>query len=138
MEDVRKITQKRLAIWGEYRDALIGFEREGLVHLPVVPDDCEHNAHMFYVLFRDVEQRRQAIEFLEQQDVTAVFHYVPLHSSPAGLRFGRAPGDMTVTDSASDRLLRLPLYYDMTAADTQRVIDALVAFVRSVSVSSPN
>jgi dTDP-4-amino-4,6-dideoxygalactose transaminase len=136
MEDVKKITQKRLAIWGEYRDALVGFEREGLVRLPVIPDDCEHNAHMFYVLFRDVEQRRQAIEFLEQQDVTAVFHYVPLHSSPAGLRLGRAHGDMTVTESTSDRLLRLPLYYDMTAADTQSVIDAMVAFVRSVSVSS--
>lgn len=133
MEDVKKITQKRLAIWGDYQRALIGLELEGVVGLPGVPDDCTHNAHMFYVLFRNLEERSRAIEFLKQHDITAVFHYVPLHSSPAGLRFGRAHGNMTVTDDTSDRLLRLPLYYDMTDADTQSVIETLISFGRSCS-----
>jgi dTDP-4-amino-4,6-dideoxygalactose transaminase len=86
---------------------------------------------MLYVLFGNIERRSEAIESLNQRDVTAVFHYIPLHSSPAGLRFGRAHGDMSVTDDASDRLLRLPLYVDMTEADTQRVIQALVALHQS-------
>ena len=131
MEDVKKITQKRLAIWNAYQGALIGLEREGVVDLPVVPAECRHNAHMFHLLFGNLEERSHAIEFLKQHDITAVFHYVPLHSSPAGLRFGRANGDMTVTDDTSDRLLRLPLYYDMTEDDTQRVIAALGAFNKS-------
>jgi dTDP-4-amino-4,6-dideoxygalactose transaminase len=86
---------------------------------------------MFYVLFDDLESRTRAIESLNRNDITAVFHYVPLHSSPAGVKFGRAHGDMTVTNHTSDRLLRLPLYYDMSEADTERVIETLVSFYRS-------
>jgi dTDP-4-amino-4,6-dideoxygalactose transaminase len=88
---------------------------------------------MFYVLFGNLDRRSEAIQFLNQRDITAVFHYIPLHSSPAGLRFGRSHGDMTVTDDTSDRLLRLSLYVDMTEADTQKVIEGLVAFGRSIS-----
>jgi dTDP-4-amino-4,6-dideoxygalactose transaminase len=131
MEDAKRITQKRLAIWDEYQVGLAAMERDGVVRLPVVPPGCTHNAHMLYVLFGNIERRSEAIESLNQRDVTAVFHYIPLHSSPAGLRFGRAHGDMSVTDDASDCLLRLPLYVDMTEADTQRVIQALVALHQS-------
>jgi len=131
MEDVKRITDKRLAIWNTYDAGLNGLERKGVLRLPVVPAECKHNAHMFYVLFDDLESRTRAIESLNRNDITAVFHYVPLHSSPAGVKFGRAHGDMTVTNHTSDRLLRLPLYYDMSEADTERVIETLVSFYRS-------
>jgi len=131
MEDARRITDKRVAIWDAYDAGLSGLAREGVLRLPVVPAECTHNAHMFYVLFADLASRTRAIESLKGRDITAVFHYVPLHSSPAGVRFGRTHGDMSVTNDTSDRLLRLPLYYDMREADTQRVIEALVSFCRS-------
>jgi dTDP-4-amino-4,6-dideoxygalactose transaminase len=131
MEDANKITQKRLTIWNTYRRALEGLAGKGVIRLPLVPPECKQNAHMFYVLFVDMERRTQAIDFLEQRGISTVFHYVPLHSSPAGVRFGRAHGDMTITDDASDRLLRLPLYYDMSEADVLRVIEALVSFLES-------
>jgi dTDP-4-amino-4,6-dideoxygalactose transaminase len=128
MEDVKRITDKRLAIWNMYAAGLHGIAREGALRLPVVPAECKHNAHMFYVLFGDLDSRTRAIAYLRERGITTVFHYVPLHSSPAGVRFGRAQGDMTVTNDTGDRLLRLPLYYDMSEADTQRVIEALIAY----------
>jgi dTDP-4-amino-4,6-dideoxygalactose transaminase len=128
MEDAKRITDKRLAIWNTYDAGLDGLAREGDLRLPVVPSSCKNNAHMFYVLFSDLAVRTQAIDYFKQRDITTVFHYVPLHSSPAGLRFGRTDGDMSVTDDTSDRLLRLPLYYDMTEADTGRVIETLISF----------
>ena len=131
MESAEEITQKRLVVWNTYRNALSEVEREGTLRLPIVPAECQHNAHMFYVLFGDLDSRTRAIEYLKRHGITTVFHYVPLHSSPAGVRFGRTNGDMTVTDQTSERLLRLPLYYDMSEADTQRVIEALIAFGRS-------
>jgi dTDP-4-amino-4,6-dideoxygalactose transaminase len=127
MEDAKKITDKRLAIWNTYYSGLGDLAGEGELRLPVVPAECKHNAHMFYVLLADLESRTRAIESLRRHDITTVFHYVPLHSSPAGVRFGRTHGDMSVTNATGDRLLRLPLYYDMTEADTQRVIEALVS-----------
>ena len=131
MEEARRITDRRLAIWDAYRAGLDGLEREGVLRLPVIPAECKHNAHMFYVLFGDLGLRTRAIEYLRRHDITTVFHYVPLHSSPAGLKFARTHGDMTVTNETSDRLLRLPLYYDMSDADTQRVIDGLMSFFKS-------
>lgn len=131
MEDAEQITRKRLVIWASYYEALLSLAREGILRLPIVPTECKHNAHMFYVLFKSLEMRTRAIEFLKQHDITTVFHYVPLHSSPAGVRFGRTDGDMTVTNDTSDRLLRLPLYYDMSESDTQRVIETLIAFLKS-------
>jgi len=131
MEDAKRITDKRLAIWNTYYVALDALAKTGAVRLPIVPPECRHNAHMFYLLFRDLDMRTQAIECLNRAEITAVFHYIPLHSSPAGLKFGRAHGDMTVTNETSDRLLRLPLFYDMNEADPQRVVDTLVSFCGS-------
>ncbi|MCX7001958.1 MAG: dTDP-4-amino-4,6-dideoxygalactose transaminase [bacterium] len=125
MDEAKKITQKRLAIWHAYHGALLSYAREGVMRLPVIPAECKHNAHMFYLLFGNLDMRTRAIEFLKQRGVLSVFHYIPLHSSPAGAKFGRAHGDMAVTNDTSDRLLRLPLYYDMTEADTQKVIEVL-------------
>ena len=128
MEDVKRITDKRLAIWNIYAAELDGIAREGALRLPIVPAECQHNAHMFYVLFGDLDSRTRAIAYLRERGITTVFHYVPLHSSPAGVRFGRAQGDMTFTNDTADRLLRLPLYYDMSEADTRRVIETLIAY----------
>ena len=127
MEDAQKITEKRLAIWDAYYLGLTQAAVDHGLRLPIVPPDCRHNAHMFYVLFPDLSSRTRAIEFLREREISTVFHYVPLHSSPAGLRFGRVHGDMAVTDDVADRLLRLPLYYDLSVAATQRVIDAVRA-----------
>ncbi len=134
MEEAKKITERRLAIWDAYRAGLRGLEREGVLRLPVIPPGCKHNAHMFYVLFGDLSSRTRAIEYLRRHDITTVFHYVPLHSSPAGMKFGRTHGDMTVTDETSDRLLRLPLYYDMSDSDVQKVVETLISFCGSSSV----
>lgn len=125
MDEAKKITQKRLAIWNVYHDALLSYAREGLMRLPVIPAECKHNAHMFYLLFGNLDMRTRAIEFLKQHGILSVFHYIPLHSSPAGKHFGRSHGDKTVTNYTSDRLLRLPLYCDLTDADQMWIITVL-------------
>ena len=138
MEDVKKITQKRLAIWNAYHESLISYAHEGVMRLPVIPAECKHNAHMFYLLFGNLDMRTRAIEFLKQHNITAVFHYIPLHSSPAGVKYGRVHGDMTVTDDTSERLLRLPLYYDMSKAETKKVIETVISYDKSYNVSLRN
>ena len=101
-----------------------------LVTLPAVPEGCVHNAHMFYLKCRDLEERTALIAFLKARDILAVFHYVPLHSAPAGLRFGRFSGEDVYTTRESDRLVRLPLYYGLTADDQAKVIRAVRDFYR--------
>jgi dTDP-4-amino-4,6-dideoxygalactose transaminase len=112
LEDADRITARRLELWRLYYKL---FERPelGPVRRPVVPAECEHNAHMFYVLLPEATTRPDMLKELNARGVNAVFHYIPLHSSPAGLRFGRASGSLAVTDDASARLIRLPLYADM-------------------------
>lgn len=122
------INDSRMETWDAYYRAFEPLERTGLVQLPVIPDDCTHNAHMFYMVLDSLEQRTDFIGFLKQREVSSVFHYVPLHSSPAGERFGRFHGEDEHTTDISNRLTRLPLYYDMDPGDRQRVIDAVLAF----------
>jgi dTDP-4-amino-4,6-dideoxygalactose transaminase len=110
MEEAKEITRRRLDIWSCYRQELAPLEATGKIQLPRVPDGCEHNAHMFYVVFQSLESRTQAIEYLNSKEINAIFHYVPLHDSPAGRSRGRAMGQMVVTRLAADRLLRLPLW----------------------------
>ncbi|MGD7036996.1 dTDP-4-amino-4,6-dideoxygalactose transaminase [Methylotuvimicrobium buryatense] len=110
MEEAEEITRKRLAIWDRYHEALAPMEASGNLRRPIIPAECRHNAHMYYVLLESLEQRTETIARLKEQEIYAVFHYVPLHSSPAGLRYGRAVGDMHNTSELSDRLLRLPLW----------------------------
>jgi dTDP-4-amino-4,6-dideoxygalactose transaminase len=125
LESAQDITAERMAIWQRYHEGFAGLEAAGRLRRPVVPDDCIHNAHMYYLLLPDRERRDALIAGLAARGVQAVFHYVPLHSSPAGLRFGRAHGDLDVTDRVSDTLVRLPLWVGMGDLDVQRVVAAV-------------
>jgi dTDP-4-amino-4,6-dideoxygalactose transaminase len=125
LERLTEITTRRLAIWDAYHDALAPLEQSGAVSRPAVPADREHNAHIYHVLLDGPAERERVIEALSARGVEATFHYVPLHSSPAGRRFGRTDGDMAVTDQVAGRLLRLPLWVGMTAADVERVVEGL-------------
>lgn len=119
------ITAARLAAWNRYHAALEPLERDGRLRRPVIPADCTHNGHIYYVLARDGATRERALPLLAARGVNAVMHYVPLHSSPAGRRFGRAEGALTQTDSVSGRLIRLPLHPRLDRASQDRVIEAL-------------
>ena len=130
LEMADEINEDRLSSWKSYYDAFADLEKKGLVTLPAVPEGCVHNAHMFYLKCRDLEERTALIAFLKARDILAVFHYVPLHSAPAGLRFGRFSGEDVYTTRESDRLVRLPLYYGLTADDQAKVIRAVRDFYR--------
>lgn len=108
MDEADAITKRRLAMWNTYHQWFADAERAGKLRRPIVPQHCAHNAHMYYILLPDLARRSAAIEKLKSAGVQSVFHYVPLHSSPAGKRFARAHGEMMVTDDISERLLRLP------------------------------
>uniref|UniRef100_UPI00184F8EC2 dTDP-4-amino-4,6-dideoxygalactose transaminase n=1 Tax=Methylibium sp. TaxID=2067992 RepID=UPI00184F8EC2 len=133
LEDAESITQRRLAVWDVYHQALAPAEAAGLLRRPVVPEHCRHNAHMYYVLARSPAHRTALIAAMRKRGVGPVFHYVPLHSSPAGRRYGRCSGPMTYTDALSQRLLRLPLWIGV---DEQRVVDSLLASVDAVAQSA--
>jgi len=120
MEEAETITQKRLEIWQQYHNALASLEVLGELRRPLIPVECQHNAHMYYILLESLEKRTQLISKLKGQDVNAVFHYVPLHSSLAGRKYGRVHGDMTNTEDLSDRLLRLPLWVGL--GEQQQVV----------------
>jgi dTDP-4-amino-4,6-dideoxygalactose transaminase len=128
LEMADEINEDRLRSWDSYRAAFDDLERKGLVQLPVIPEGCVHNAHMFYLKCRDLQERTAFIQFLKERGILAVFHYVPLHSAPAGLKFGRFAGSDRYTTSESDRLVRLPLYYGLTANDQAKVIRAVRDF----------
>ena len=127
LEDADAITEKRLAIWNGYHERFAALEEDDKLRRPVVPPNCRHNAHMYYVLVSDRAARDRLIDRLAEQRIQAVFHYVPLHSSPAGLRFGRAVAALPITDSTSDRLVRLPLWVGMGDSHIDRVVDAVIS-----------
>ena len=128
LEMADEINEDRLHSWQRYWDAFQDLAAAGRVTLPTIPEDCVHNAHMFYVKCKDLDERTALISFLKQRDILAVFHYVPLHSAPAGLRFGRFAGEDRYTTAESDRLVRLPMYYKLTEEDQNRVIKAVRDF----------
>jgi dTDP-4-amino-4,6-dideoxygalactose transaminase len=132
LERADEITAKRIAIWEAYHGALEDLENEGRLRRPVVPGHCSHNGHMYYVLLQTPRDRDCLIGRLSDAGVNAVSHYVPLHSSPAGVRYGRVHGSLEATDDASERLLRLPLWVGMTAEDAAHVVNALE---RSLAIS---
>jgi len=137
LQHVDQITAMRLDIWSRYHEAFAELESQGVVRRPIVPHESVHNGHMYYLLLRDQRARAQLIDTLASAGINAVFHYVPLHSSPAGLRFGRKAGSLEVTDSASDRLVRVPLWAGMSDADVDRVTAAVRSFF-GVRPSGPN
>lgn len=127
LEEAEEITRKRMVIWQKYHNAFSRLEEEGLLRRPVVPANCEHNAHMYYLLLPNLEKRTFFINKLKEFDIQTVFHYIPLHSAPAGERFSRYQGDMQNTDKLSDCLVRLPLwiglesYIDYVIDETSRI-----------------
>ena len=128
MEEAQSITQKRLDIWHRYHEALAPLENAGKLRRPIIPEGCRHNAHMYYILLESLKKRTEVIARLKEQGVNAVFHYVPLHSSPAGKKYSRTSGELPHTGNLSERLLRLPLWVDMDEAQ-DRVIAQLQAAV---------
>lgn len=121
MEEAEAITKKRMTIWKQYHEALVPLEAAGVLRRPIIPEGCQHNASMYYILLESLKKRTELIDRLKEHGVSAVFHYVPLHSSPAGRRYGRVSGSMVYTVSISNRLLRLPLWVGMS----QNEIDAI-------------
>lgn len=123
-----EITQARMDRWNEYLEQLSPLAKEGRIELPYIPSCCKHNAHMFYIKTKDMEERSRLIDFLKQKEILTVFHYVPLHSAPAGMKFGRFHGEDKYTTKESERLLRLPLFYTLTADQVEYITEQIKAF----------
>lgn len=129
LEAADRINNDRLASWNAYYEAFEApLAQRGLIELPAIPDGCVHNAHMFWLKCHDLAQRTEFIRFLKGAGIQAVFHYVPLHSAPAGVRFGRFSGQDLYTTTESEQLVRLPLYYGLTQQDRQTVIEMVLKF----------
>ena len=133
LEEAQAITKARLAIWDRYHDALEAIEAQGLLRRPIVPVDCQHNAHMYYVLLASGVDRQIVLTELKHNEIYSVFHYVPLHSSPAGQRYGRVHGSMEVTNRQSERLVRLPLWLGLSEEQQGKVVKTLADSVRVAS-----
>lgn len=110
MEEADFITNRRIQLWNRYHEAFADLEAREAIRRPIIPADCQHNAHMYYLLLNDLDQRTRFIASLKEQGIGTVFHYVPLHDAPAGRQFGRAHGELPVTKDLSERLVRLPLW----------------------------
>ena len=119
LEDAQAITAKRMTIWQNYHAALAGLEAAGKLRRPTVPADCTHNAHMYYVLLDSLTKRTEVIARLKLSGINSVFHYVPLHSSPAGMKYGRASGQLPNTEALADRLVRLPIWLGLGVGQDQ-------------------
>ena len=131
LEKFEEINDNRLASWNLYFNGLEKLAQVGHIELPFVPDGCKHNAHMFYIKAKDLEERTQLITFLKEKGIASAFHYVPLHSAPAGRRFGKFIGNDKYTTSESNKLLRLPMYYGLTKEDIYTVISVIYDFYKT-------
>ncbi|MSR12943.1 MAG: dTDP-4-amino-4,6-dideoxygalactose transaminase [Gammaproteobacteria bacterium] len=129
LEEADRITQERLASWQRYHELLEPLEFKGILRCPVVPDGCQHNTHIYYVLLAPEIDRQKVLDEFKRNDIGSVFHYVPLHSSPAGKRYGRTHGTLDVTNRQSERLVRLPLWVGLTEQQQLRVVDVLTQIV---------
>ncbi len=127
LEAAETITRERMRIWQRYYELLAPFEAAGVLRRPMILPDRQHNGHIFYVILSPKFDRQAVLENFRRHEIYPVFHYVPLHSSPAGRRFGRISGELTVTDDLSDRLIRLPLWIGLTDADQDRIVEVLAA-----------
>ena len=128
LENMGLITQARRKIYDRYAALLRPLADRGLLRLPTIPQHCEQNYHMFYVLLEDIDTRTRLIEHLKQDGILAVFHYVPLHSSPVGRKMGYVKEMLPITENLSERLLRLPMYYELTAHDVEEVAKSIARF----------
>lgn len=130
LQKADEIYQNRMQAWDYYHRELEQLEKAGYIERPVVPDGCIHNAHMYYVKAKDLEERTRLIKYMEAHDVNCVFHYIPLHSAPAGKKFGMFAGEDRYTTRESERLMRLPMYYGITEKETEQVVNALSNFYK--------
>jgi len=128
LELAEEINEKRLACWNRYYENLQELEKAGKIVLPTIPEGCVHNAHMFYLKAKDLEERTEFIDFMKQKDILTVFHYIPLHSAPAGLKYGRFAGEDEYTTKESERLVRLPMYYSLTLDEVDYISNAVKEF----------
>ena len=130
LEQAEEINENRLNSWTEYYNGLKDLADEGKIELPYIPGECVHNAHMFYIKAKDLEERTPLIKYLKDNEINTAFHYIPLHSAPAGIKFGRFSGEDIYTTKESERLLRLPMYYQLTKEDRDKVIDKIREFYK--------
>ena len=128
LEMADEINNNRLNTWNTYFEAFKSLEKNGVIELPTIPEECVHNAHMFYIKCKNLDTRQNYIKFMKENNILCVFHYIPLHSAPAGVKFGRFSGKDEYTTSESDRLVRLPMYYNIAERDLQKVIDKTLGF----------
>ena len=128
LEIADKIQAKRNAVWQKYYEAFAQLESLGKIRRPIIPDDCTNNGHMFYLLFNDLETRTKFINYLKENNIYAPFHYIPLHSSPAGKKYCKLGSSMEITNRVSDTLVRLPMFYDLNNKEIQLVIDTVLNF----------
>ena len=130
LEQAEEINENRLNSWTEYYNGIKDLADEGKIELPYIPGECVHNAHMFYIKAKDLEERTALIKYLKDNEINTAFHYIPLHSAPAGIKFGRFNGEDIYTTKESERLLRLPMYYQLTKEDRDKVIDKIREFYK--------
>lgn len=128
LEMADEINEARLAVWNMYYEGLSELKEAGEIELPHVPENCVHNAHMFYIKAKDLEERTAFIEFMKANGILTVFHYIPLHSAPAGLKYGRFHGQDVYTTKESERLCRLPLYYGLKEEEVSYIISKVKEF----------
>lgn len=131
LEWAEKITQNRLSVWNDYLTALSTLEQSGVIELPTIPPDCQHNGHMFYLKTKDLNERTALLAHLKADDIYAVFHYVPLHSAPAGQKFSQFYGTDVFTTKESERLIRLPLWYGMDSSTSSHILRSVLRFYQA-------
>ena len=119
-----------MAVWERYHAEFEDLERRGYLARPIIPEGCKHNAHMYYIKLKDLQERTRFIDHMKKNDILAVFHYIPLHDAPAGRKMGRFSGEDRYTTKESERLVRLPLYYSITEEDQTKVIRTVKEFFR--------
>ena len=130
LEMADKIFDDRMKNWNLYYKLLLPLKEKGKIELPTIPDHCTHNAHMFYIKAKDINERTALISFLKEHDIQSVFHYIPLHSAPAGIRFGRFHGEDIYTTKESERLARLPMFYGLKEEQVYYIADKVTEFYR--------
>jgi dTDP-4-amino-4,6-dideoxygalactose transaminase len=128
LEVADDIFDNRMKTWNLYKEGLQELADAGMIEIPYIPDECEHNAHMFYIKTKDLEERTRLISFMKSKGINLVFHYVPLHTAPAGIKYGEFVGEDRFTTKESERLVRLPLYYNIKEIDVERVISGIMEF----------
>lgn len=130
LEQADIINEDRLVCWKRYNEGLRPLAEKGRIELPFIPEHCQHNAHMYYIKAKNLDERTRLITFLKENDILAVFHYIPLHTAPAGIRYGRFSGLDIYTTTESERLLRLPLYYGLKTEEIDYIIDKIYKFYK--------